>query len=80
MLLDGQRPAHAGKLKTDYLYITGNPGNGLDQIDGIDYAILIIDGSNSDKTISQAEKQAKGRAANFKILKRNNSLITISNY
>ena len=79
MLLDGQRPAYTGKLKADYLYITGNPVNGLGQIAGINYSMLIIDGSNSDKFINLAQKQINSKGVHLKILKRNNSLITVSN-
>lgn len=66
-------------FKTDYLYITGNPGAGLSQIGNINYSMLIIDGSNSDNLISRAEKEADIKGIKFKILKRNNSFITVSN-
>jgi len=66
-------------LKTDYLYITGNPGAAFNQIGNINYSMLIIDGSNSDDLIKQAQNGANIKINNLKILKRNNSLITVSN-
>jgi len=66
-------------FKTDYLYITGNPRGALSQIGGINYSMLIIDGSNSDNLVRQAQSDANIKINNFKILKRNNSFITVSN-
>lgn len=68
------------KLKTDYIYITGNPGEALTAINNnFNYKTLIIDGSNSDNMINKIEQQAIAKHVNYKILKRNNSLISISN-
>jgi competence protein ComEC len=68
------------KLKTDYLYITGNPYTDLNLINkNYDYQTLIIDGSNSPKLIDQLEGQAKKKRINYSVLKRNNSLIALSN-
>jgi competence protein ComEC len=68
------------KLTADYIYITGNPVAGLNTINNyIDYQTLVIDGSNSDKLLYQAESQASIKKTNYKILKRNNSLISVSN-
>ncbi|MDB5130320.1 MAG: hypothetical protein JWR02_69 [Mucilaginibacter sp.] len=81
-VLDGKRyhSTFLEKLATDYMYITGNPAAGLNTINNyIDYQMLIIDGSNSDKLVYQAETQATVKKTNCKILKRNNSLISVSN-
>ncbi|MBB6109628.1 competence protein ComEC [Mucilaginibacter lappiensis] len=68
------------KLKTDYLYITGNPYADLDLINkNYDYQTLVIDGSNSTRLIDQLEQQAKKKRINYSILKRNISLIAVSN-
>jgi competence protein ComEC len=68
------------KLTADYMYITGNPATGLNTINNyIDYQTLVIDGSNSDKLLYQVEGQAIVKKTNYKILKRNNSLISVSN-
>jgi len=68
------------KLKTDYLYITGNPYADLTQINkNYDYQTLVIDGSNSGKLIDQLEQQAREKHINYSILKRNISLIAVSN-
>ena len=69
------------KLKTNYLYITGNPHLSLFEINrSYEYQVLIIDGSNSNQTILKFEGDAKRLHVNYKILKRNISLITLSNY
>ncbi|GAC1309152.1 MAG: ComEC/Rec2 family competence protein [Mucilaginibacter sp.] len=68
------------KLATDYMYITGNPAAGLTTINNyFQYQMLVIDGSNSDRLLYQAESQASIKKTNYKILKRNNSLISVSN-
>lgn len=68
------------RLKTDYLYITGNPHEGLRALNNnVAYNLMVIDGSNSDKTVEEATKQAEAAHINYKILKRNNSLISLSN-
>ena len=65
-------------MKIDYIYITGNPV-GLAQASGTDHPMLIIDGTNSDNFINRAQSGANIINADLKILKRNNSLITVSN-
>ena len=68
------------KLKTDYIYLTGNQDTGLSNINSnFNYQILVIDGNNTDTSISRIEKAAKSKRIAYKILKRNNSLISISN-
>jgi len=68
------------KLKTDYIYLTGNPGAGLSIINSnFDYHILVIDGDNTDNRINRIEKEEKNKRIDYKILKRNNSFISISN-
>jgi len=68
------------KLKTDYIYLTGNPDTGLSVINSnFDYKLLVIDGSNTDNMVSRFEEDAKSKRIAYKILKRNNSFISISN-
>ena len=68
------------KLKTDYIYLTGNPDAGLSIINSnFDYHILVIDGDNTDNRINRIEKEEKNKRIDYKILKRNNSFISISN-
>jgi competence protein ComEC len=67
------------KLKVDYLYITGNPHVSLTDINkNYDFTKLVIDGSNSNKTVSNLEKQAQAAHINYLVLKRNNSLVVTS--
>ncbi|MDR3694018.1 ComEC/Rec2 family competence protein [Mucilaginibacter sp.] len=67
------------KIKTNYIYVTGNPDNPINGINrNFVYAALIIDGSNSDAKIEQWKKQLKAESVSFKILKRNNSIISVS--
>ena len=64
------------KLKVDHIYITGNPHSDIKTIGkNFDYDLLIIDGSNSNKTIDALTKQAKTNHINYRVLKRNRSLI-----
>jgi competence protein ComEC len=68
------------KLKTNYIYLTGNPDMQLNEINSnFDYQLLVADGSNSDELLNAIAADTKGKQTNFKILKRNISLITISN-
>jgi competence protein ComEC len=69
-----------GRLKTDFVYFTGNPHIDLNKInDNLDFNMLVVDGSNSDNLIAAIEKQAKDKGINYKILKRNISFISVSN-
>lgn len=68
------------KLKVDYLYLTGNPHITVTELNrNYEYASLVIDGNNSDRSVMDWENQAKTRHINYKIIKRNNSLIVSSN-
>jgi competence protein ComEC len=68
------------KLKTDYIYFTNNQDTELNVLNGdFDYGMLIVDGSNSDSRIGKIEKQAASFNINYKILKRNKSVISVSN-
>lgn len=82
LLFNGQVPNNLlnPKLKTDYVYLTGNPDIAFNKInDNFDFNTLIIDGSNSENLITGVEKEAKNKGISYKILKRNNSLISVSN-
>jgi competence protein ComEC len=68
------------KQKTDYIYFTGSPDTELNALNSnFSYHLLIIDGSNSDNLIAKIEKQANYMNIIYKTLKRNNSLISVSN-
>ncbi|WP_183558157.1 ComEC/Rec2 family competence protein [Mucilaginibacter sp. SP1R1] len=68
------------KLKTNYIYITGNPHTNLQQIGrNYDYQTLVIDGSNNNKLINLLENEASALHINYSTLKRNISLIAPSN-
>lgn len=81
-LLNGQ-PADESltpKLKIDYIYLTGNPHTSLTAINNnFDYKLLIVDGSNSDNYIGKLKEETENKKVKYKILKRNISLIAVSN-
>jgi len=81
-IFDGalQNTALSPRLAADYIYITGNRCKELNKINSnFDYRTLVLDGSNSDQTIDDLEKQIRAENIDYKILKRNNSFISISN-
>lgn len=78
LLNDGYYNRIPPELKINYVYITGNP-RGLDQLSGTNDSMLIIDGTNSNSLINRVQSNTNIKNVNFKILKRNNSLITVSN-
>lgn len=68
------------KLKTDYLYITNNPRNQLNDIAAnFDYQTMVMDGSNSDNLIDELKRAEGNKHLNYKVLKRNKFLISVSN-
>jgi competence protein ComEC len=68
------------KLKVDYLYIAGNPHISIKELNtNYDYKTLLIDGSNTDKLVTNLSTEAKKIGINYKVIKRNNSLIVVSN-
>ncbi|MDF2433316.1 MAG: competence protein ComEC [Mucilaginibacter sp.] len=68
------------KLKTDYIYYTDNPGAGLNSLTGnFDFHWLIISATNSESRIRGIKNQATRQHINYCILKRNNSIVSISN-
>jgi competence protein ComEC len=68
------------KLKTDYLYITGNPKISLAIINkNHEYHTIIIDATNTPKTVQLIADQARTRHANYVVLKRNKSFLATSN-
>jgi competence protein ComEC len=68
------------KLKTDYIYLTGNKDLGLNEINSnFDYQILILDGSNSDYLISSVKQLNKNKHDSYIMLKSNKSFISVSN-
>ncbi|SDT30472.1 competence protein ComEC [Mucilaginibacter mallensis] len=68
------------KLKTDYIYLTNNPYAAINSINK-NYVcqLLVIDATNSDHFISSVIKQADTLQIKYSLLKRNKSLITVSN-
>ncbi len=68
------------KINVDYLYITGNPHTTINEINkNYNYALLVIDGSNTDHFVNDLQKQAQIIGINYQILKRNNSFSALSN-
>lgn len=68
------------RIKTSYIYITGSPDNVLNSIHrNFDCNSLIIEGSNSDGRTDQWAKQLVAEHIKYNILKRNNSIISVSN-
>ncbi|MDB4904623.1 MAG: hypothetical protein JWQ63_3904 [Mucilaginibacter sp.] len=68
------------KLKTDYIYLTGDKDLGLNEINSnFNYQILILDGSNSDYLISNVKQLNKNKRDSYIILKSNKSFISVSN-
>jgi competence protein ComEC len=68
------------KLKVDYLYLTDNPHITLNKLNqSYVYVTVVIAGSNSNQRIADLEQQAKALHVNYRILKRNNSMIIPSN-
>ena len=70
----------AEKLNTDYIYLSGNPYATTNSF-GKTYncKMLVIDAGNSNHFISETETKAKLLHVNFTILKRNKSLVAVSN-
>ena len=68
------------KLKTDYIYLTNNPYAAINSINK-NYVcqLLVIDATNSDHFVSSMVKQADTLQIKYSILKRNKSLIAVSN-
>ena len=68
------------KIKTDYIYLTNNPYAAINSINkNYDCQLLVIDAGNSDHFISSLIKQADTLRIKYTLLKRNNSLIAVSN-
>jgi competence protein ComEC len=68
------------KLKTDYIYLTGNKDLELNEINSnFDYQTLIWDGSNSDYLINSLKQLNKNKHDSYIILKSNKSFISVSN-
>jgi competence protein ComEC len=67
------------KLKTDFIYVTGNPYTDFSVINkNYIYQKLIVSAANSDRFITQIQ-QIKWPAANFVMLKRNKAMVAVSN-
>jgi len=67
-------------LNTDYVYVTGNPYINIASINkNYKYGTLVIDGSNSNRSVSNFIQQAEAMHVNYALLKRNKSLLVVSN-
>lgn len=70
----------AVKLKADYLYITGNPKISLAIINkNHEYHSIIIDATNTSKTVQFIVDQTRTLHTNYVVLKRNKSFVATSN-
>lgn len=68
------------KLDADYIYLSGNPYPVLQSLDkNFNCRMLVIDAGNSNQFVNEAQKQAILQHVSFTILKRNNSLVAVSN-
>ncbi|MDO3641104.1 ComEC/Rec2 family competence protein [Mucilaginibacter sp. L3T2-6] len=68
------------KLKANFIYITTNPKAKLEVINrNFDFGMLIADGTNSNAYVERLALAADSSKTNYKILKRNISLISVSN-
>jgi competence protein ComEC len=67
-------------LKPDYVYVSGNAHAFANSINKKHpHQMLVIDGSNSDRLISMLEKRADSCNVKYSLLKRNKSLLIVSN-
>jgi len=67
-------------LKPDIVYVTGNPHLFANAINKKQPSqMLVIDGSNSDRFISLLRNRADSCHIKYSVLKRNNSLLVVSN-
>lgn len=67
-------------LKPGYVYLTGNARGFVNAINKKhQQQMLVIDGSNSDKLIGLLKKQADSCNVKYSVLKRNKSLLVVSN-
>jgi len=68
------------KLKLDYLCISGNPKADINFINkNYSYRLLIIDNNNSNALITSLEAEASEMHINYKVLRRNKSVMLASN-
>jgi competence protein ComEC len=68
------------RLKLDYLCISGNPDTDINFINkNYDYSLLIIDNNNSNMLITKLENNANELHTNYRVLRRNKSVILASN-
>ncbi|OCX53961.1 hypothetical protein BEL04_06690 [Mucilaginibacter sp. PPCGB 2223] len=82
LIIDKAAPDNlfAGKINLDYIYVTGSPQTGLIQLkQKYNFKMLIVDGNNSNKVINRLQTESLSTKTDFKNLKRNNSLIVVSN-
>jgi competence protein ComEC len=69
-----------GSLKPDYMYITGNDHEAINIIYKKHFQqTLVIDATNSNHTISALQKRADSCRIKYTLLKRNKSLLVVSN-
>jgi len=70
----------AHKLKVNYIFVTGNPHFNITHLtNNYQFSGLVIDGNNNDKLIANWQGQAASAHINYYCLKRNKSLIVLSN-
>jgi len=74
-----QQTTLPAKLKLDYLYITGNPDTNIGFLNrNYDYGLLLIDNTNPNLLITRFNEEAKTTPINYRVLKRNKSVIISS--
>ena len=73
-------PTNSNKIRADYVYFMQNKKDALSNLNtNLAYRLLVVDAGSRNNIIDTIEKQALVQHLNYKLLKRNKSLITVSN-
>jgi competence protein ComEC len=68
------------KLLVDYVYLLEDQNSTLEDLDGnFKYNLLVVDAGFTDRKLNTIKRRADSINVNYKILKRNNSIISVSN-
>jgi competence protein ComEC len=68
-----------GKLMVDYIYLSNYQKNTLDDLNNnFKYGLLMVNAGFTDRKLNAIKHQADSINVNYKILKRNNSIISVS--
>jgi competence protein ComEC len=68
------------QLLVDYVYLSKDQKNGLEDLNNnFKYNLLLVDAGFTGRKLNAIKHQADSLNVNYKILKRNNSIISVSN-